>query len=112
MTGLYLSLELHRSYADCSQGLRATPLCALLLGLGYTVFAVRDINSHREMPGQPVELVPLDTVYLEGPPHGFNMLAVHDADRVSGPAFRIVEGVSPKLLPHRDRHLHHPVGGF
>mgnify|MGYP003600834230 CR=1 FL=1 len=68
--------------------------------------------AHREMPGQPVEQVPIDSVYLDGPPHGFNMLAVPDAARVQGSAFRIVEGVSPKLLPHKDPHLHHPVGGF
>ena len=108
----HVVFELHRTYVDWSQGLRATPLCRLLLDLGYTVYAVRDINSHREMPNQPVELVPLDSVYLEGPPHGFNMLAVPDAARVQGSAFRIVEGVSPKLLPHKDPHLHHPVGGF
>ena len=104
--------ELHRTYVDWSNGLRSTPLCRLFLDLGYTVFAVRDINSHREMPEQPIELVPLDSVYLDGPPHGFNMLAVPDAARVQGTAFRIVEGVSPKLLPHKDPHLHHPVGGF
>ncbi|MDH4462611.1 MAG: FkbM family methyltransferase [Acidovorax sp.] len=104
--------ELHRTYVDWTHGLRNTPLCSLLLDLGYTVHAVRDINSHREMPGQPIELVPLDAVYLEGPPHGFNMLAVPDAARVQGSAFRMVEGVSPKLLPHKTPHLHHPVGGF
>ncbi|WP_240919227.1 FkbM family methyltransferase [Acidovorax sp. HDW3] len=108
----HVVFELHRHYVDWSHGLRATPLCQLLLNLGYTIFAVRDINSHREMPGQPVELVPLDTVYLEGPPHGFNMLAVADPARVQGGAFRIVEGVSPKLLPHKAAQLHHPVGGF
>lgn len=104
--------ELHRSYVDWSDGLRATPVCRLLLDLGYTLFAVRDINSHREMPGQPVELIPLDSVFLEGPPHGFNMLALRDPGRIHGPAWRIVEGVSPKLLPHRSPRLHHPVGGF
>ncbi len=108
----HVVFELHRHYVDWSHGLRATPLCQLLLNLGYTIFAVRDINSHREMPGQPVELVPLDTVYLEGPPHGFNMLAVADPARVQSSAFRIVEGVSPKLLPHKAAQLHHPVGGF
>ena len=40
------------------------------------------------------------------------MLAVPDAARVQSSAFRIVEGVSPKLLPHKAPHLHHPVGGF
>ena len=108
----FVIFELHRTYVDWSNGLGATPLCHLFLDLGYTVFAVRDINSHREMPGQPIELVPLESVYLDGPPHGFNMLAVPDAARVQGSAFRIVDGVSPKLLPHKAAHLHHPLGGF
>ena len=42
----------------------------------------------------------------------FNGYDATDAARVQGSAFRIVEGVSPKLLPHKDPHLHHPVGGF
>lgn len=108
----HVVFELHRSYVDWSQGLRNTPICQLLLSLGYEIFAVRDINSHREMPNKPIELVSLDTVYLEGPPHGFNMLAVADASIVSSPAFLRVDGVSPKLLPHKDPQLHHPVGGF
>lgn len=103
--------ELHRTYVDWSHGLRATPCAACCWTWVTPCTPVRDINSHREMPNQPVELVPLDSVYLDGPPHGFNMLAVPDAARVQGSAFRIVEGVSPKLL-HKDPHLHHPVGGF
>lgn len=108
----WVVFELHRTYVDWSQGLRATPLCQLFLERGYEVFAVRDLNSHREMPGKPVELVPIDTVYLEGPPHGFNMLAVPHKGFVDTPAFSVVNAVSPKLLPHKDARLHHPVGGF
>lgn len=104
--------EVHRRYVDWSQGLRATPICQLFLSMGYEIFAVRDTNSHREMPDQPVELVPLDTVYLDGPPHGFNMLALPDASVLKAPDFRLVKNVSPKLLAHKDAHLHHPVGGF
>ena len=108
----WVVFELHRTYVDWSQGLRATPLCQLFLERGYEVFAVRDLNSHREMPGKPVELVPIDTVYLDGPPHGFNMLAVPHKGLVDTPAFSVVDAVSPKLLPHKDARLHHPVGGF
>ena len=63
------------------------------------------------MPGQPIELVPLDSVYLEGPPHGFNMVAVKDTTVFDGPGYSIVKGVSPKYLRHKDPKLHHPVGG-
>lgn len=108
----HVVFEVHRHYVDWSEGLARTPLCRYLAGLGYALYAVRDFNTHFEMGGRPIELVPVDSVYLEGPPHGFNMLAVRDPARVSGPAFRIVEHVSPKLLAHKDPALHHPVGGL
>lgn len=108
----HIVFEVHRHYVDWSRGLAQTEICRYLAELGYTLYAVRDFNSHREMAGQPVELVPVDKVYLEGPPHGFNMLAVQDPAQVAGSGFRLVENVSPKLLAHKDPALHHPVGGL
>jgi FkbM family methyltransferase len=108
----HVVFEVHRHYVDWSRGLAQTDICRLLTGLGYTLYAVRDFNSHREMGERPVELVPVDKVHLDGPPHGFNMLAVQDPQRVAGAGFRIVENVSPKLLAHKDPALHHPVGGL
>ena len=108
----HVVFEVHRHYVDWSRGLAQTDICRLLGDLGYTIFAVRDFNSHREMGQRPIELVPLDKVYLDGPPHGFNMLAVQDPQRVAGAGFRIVENVSPKLLAHKDPALHHPLGGL
>ena len=104
--------EVHRDYVDWSPGLENTPICALLRDAGYTVFAVRDFNTHRELPGKPVELIPADKVYLEGPPHGFNMVAVRDASVFSGPEFKFVENVSPKLLLYKSPSLHHPTDGL
>lgn len=108
----HVVFEVHRHYVDWSRGLAQTDLCRYLADLGYTLFAVRDFNSHREMGDRPVELVPVDKVVLDGPPHGFNMLAVQDVRRIAGPAFRVVENVSPKLLVHRDPALHHPIDGL
>jgi hypothetical protein len=54
----------------------------------------------------------VDRVYLEGPPHGFNMLATKDRDLVGRLGLRIVENVSPKLLLDKDPALHHPLGGL
>ena len=108
----HIVFEVHRHYVDWSGGLAQTDICRYLTEFGYTLYAVRDFNSHREMGERPVELVPLDKVYLDGPPHGFNMLAVQDRQRVAGPGFRIVENVSPKLLAHKDPALHHPLGGL
>lgn len=104
--------EVHRDYVDWTPGLENTPICSLLRAAGYTVFAVRDFNTHRELRGKPVEIIPVDKVYLEGPAHGFNMVAVHDSSVLSGPGFKIVENVSPKLLLHKSPGLHHPTDGL
>lgn len=104
--------EIHRHYVDWSNGLENTEIVRFLENLGYTVYAVRDFNSHHDMGNKPVELIPAGKVYLEGPPHGFNMLALHDPLRLQSPFYRIVEGVSPKLLAHKDPALHHPFDGL
>lgn len=104
--------EVHRHYVDWSRGLENTEIVKLLTGFGYMVFAVRDFNSNYDLSHQPVELIPADSVYLEGPPHGFNMVAVKNASVFDSPRYRICRGVSPKLLRHKDPALHHPIGGL
>lgn len=101
--------EVHRHYVDWSNGLQNAPIARFLAELGYTLFAVRDFNSNVDMRGRPVELIPVDKVYLEGPPHGFNMLAVKDPQALDGLDVAYCEGVSPKLLWHKDPALHHPL---
>lgn len=101
--------EVHRSYTDWTNGLANTPIVKLLARHGYQVFAMRDYNSNVPMAGKPVELVDMDSVWLEGPPHGFNMLAVKSVAELDPAVFRIVHGVSPKLLKHRDPKLHAPL---
>lgn len=104
--------EVHRHYVDWSGGLHRTELCRYLQDLGYALYALRDFNSHREMGQRPIELVPADKVYLDGPPHGFNMLALREPERLHAADVRIVEHVSPKLLAHKDPALHHPLDGL
>ena len=104
--------EVHRHYVDWSNGLENTEIVKLLTGHGYTVFALRDFNSNYDLAGRPIELIPAESVYLEGPPHGFNMVAVKDPAVFEGPAYAIVRDVSPKLLRHKDPKLHHPLGGL
>ena len=101
--------EVHRHYVDWSLGLENTEIVKLMTGHGYQVYGVRDFNSNVPMGHSRIELVPIESLYLEGPPHGFNMLAVKDPAIVKNPLFRICEGVSPKLLWHRDPALHHPM---
>lgn len=104
--------EVHRDYVDWSQGLLATPICRLLTDMGYHIFAVRDINGNQAMEPLPIELIPADRVWLAGPPHGFNMVAVADDMQLAGAGFRVVVDVSPKLLRHKDPALHHPLDGW
>ena len=104
--------EVHRHYVDWSNGLLATEIARLLTGHGYHLFALRDFNSNYDLAGRPIELIPADAVYLKGPPHGFNMVAVKDPSVFEGPAYAIVRDVSPKLLRHKDPKLHHPLGGL
>lgn len=111
-SGPDIVFEVHRAYVDWSEGLMKTELCEYLSRLGYHIFAIRDFNGHREMGNSPIELIPANKVYLSGPPHGFNMLAIRDTARLKSPDFLIVENVSPKLLAHKDPQLHHPVAGL
>jgi FkbM family methyltransferase len=101
--------EVHASYVDWSNGLHNSDICKLMSAHGYTTYALRDYNSNTRMAGFPVELVALDGLYLEGPPHGFNCVAAKDVSvfRNLGYAFR--KGISPKLIKHGDPTYHAPI---
>src|SRR4051812_1793978 len=90
--------EVHRHYVDWSNGLAETDIGRLLTGHGYQLFALRDFNSNYDLSGRPIELIPAEAIYLEGPPHGFNVVAVKDAKVFETDAYRIVRDVSPKYL--------------
>ncbi len=102
--------EIHRHYVDWTEGLENTEIFRLMLEYGYKLFAVRDFNSNVNMHGKPIELIPPSDVYLDGPPHGFNILAIKDLSIIDDQeSFKIVRNVSPKLLWHKDPSLHHPL---
>ncbi len=111
-TAPQIVFEIHRHFVDWSDGLENTSVVKLLTSRDYTVFAIRDFHSNYPMADRPIEIIPVDRVYLEGPPHGFNMLATKDKDLVRRLGLRIVENVSPKLLLDKDPALHHPLGGL
>jgi FkbM family methyltransferase len=104
--------EVHRSYVDWSGGLERTDIVRFMADRGYSLFAIRDFHSNRPMAGSPIELIPIADVYLEGPPHGFNVLALKRLSILDRDGFRICRGVSPKLLLHGDPALHHPLDGL
>ena len=105
----HVIFEIHRSYVDWSDGLLRTPILEMLTDLGYFAYAIRDFHSNYPMGDSPVELIRPETTWLEGPPHGFNMVAVKTPDLLEqDERIRILDGVSPKLLLHKDPALHHP----
>ncbi len=101
--------EVNRRYVDWTPGLERTEIVALLTESGYRSFGVRDYQDNVPLPGVAVELVPVESAYLAGPPHGFNVLAIKGEELLSDPAVRVVSEVSPKYLHHRDPALHAPL---
>jgi hypothetical protein len=101
--------EIHRNYVDWSTGLANTPLCTLLIKHGYEIFAIRDYQGNEVVEPRHVELVDINSAVISGPAHGFNLLAVKTRTRLSPDTFRIVHGLSPKLLKHRDPKIHAPL---
>ena len=101
--------EVHRHYVDWSAGLVNTNLIKYLTQHGYHTYAIRDYNSNVCMSGKPVEIIPAADVYLEGPPHGFNMVASKKATTFADPLFKVCHQLSPKLLRHKKIALHQPT---
>ncbi len=101
--------EVHRHYVDWSAGLTNTELIKYLNQHDYQVYAIRDYNSNVNMPGKSVEIIPAEEVYLEGPPHGFNMVASKKPMLFTDPLFKVCTELSPKLLRHKNVPLHQPM---
>ena len=101
--------EIHRNFVDWSLGLEQTSIVSLLSLQGYKVFAIRDFQSNYAMTNEPIEIIPVDRVYLDGPPHGFNALAIKDLSLVKRLELSVVNDVSPKLLFDKDPALHRPL---
>ncbi|MHA8072223.1 FkbM family methyltransferase [Aquirufa ecclesiirivi] len=104
--------EIHSSYVDWSKGLINTPIVQLLLSHGYHVFSFRDFQGNYDMQGKKIELIKPEETVIDGPPHGFNMVAVKDLDLLKGDLFKMVKNVSPKYIIHKEPSIHHHTDGF
>ncbi len=105
--------EIHSKYTDWSNGIENSSLVQLLLSYGYTVFGIRDAQSNWELGLKKPELLSLKNIYLEGPPHGFNLIASKDKEFFSSTRFTFVDRLaSPKYLRHRDPELHMPINAI
>ena len=104
--------EIHSSYVDWSNGLINTPIVQLLIAHGYQVFSFRDFQGNYDMNGKKIELIKPEETVIDGPPHGFNMVAVKDPSILEGDLFKMVKNVSPKYIIHKDPSIHHHTDGF
>lgn len=102
-------VEVHKSYVNWDNGLLKTEIVKFLLRHGYDVYALRDCQSNWELSLKTPEIIPLDKVYLDGPPHGFNLIASKVNNFFDDLGFKRVSNVSPKYLRHRDPSLHLPL---
>ena len=100
--------EVNNAYVDWSDGLHETVTVKFLADLGYSSYGIRDYQSNVDLRGYPVELVPVESAYIGGPRHGFNVLAVKNGSIVDTPEIKIAPGLSPKLLHHRNPEMHAP----
>jgi FkbM family methyltransferase len=105
----HLIFEVHRNHVDWSRGLAGTSIIDYVMSHGYVCYAIRDYHSNVSMACRPIEVIPIDRVYLDGPPHGFNVLATKDAQLLARMGLRIVEWLSPKLILDRESPLHQPL---
>ena len=103
--------EVNSRFVDWSCGLANIEIVRYLESFGYSVFALRDGQSNRAHQLDRPELVPLGSAIVDGPPHGFNLIASKQTNFFSGSRFRFVDHVSPKYLRHRDLRLHAPLDG-
>jgi len=97
---------------DWSEGLLETPIAKLLTSFGYYLYAIRDFQGNYDMKGKSIELIAPEQTVLEGPPHGFNMLAIKDISLLDNPVFSFCSNVSPKYILHKDPLIHYHRDGF
>lgn len=101
--------EIHRNYVDWDSGLQNTPIIKFLLENDYEIFALRDHQGNWELDLEYMEIIPIDRIFLDGPPHGFNIIASKDPQFFDTEKFRRTVDVSPKYLRHRDSELYRPL---
>jgi FkbM family methyltransferase len=103
----FLIVEIHSLYDDFKNGLHMTETCRILREFGYKILCLRDYNTHYPVPiDTKYEFIPIDKCFLDGPPHGFNLIAFKNDLPLSRDRYIIVENVSPKLIPNK---FHNPL---
>lgn len=93
--------ENHSLHNNWSNGLENSDSVRFMRELGYQVFSIRDFHNNIDTTNMKVELIPVDRTFIQGPPHGFNLLAITNDAQINNDLFQTVFDYSPKLLLHK-----------
>jgi FkbM family methyltransferase len=104
--------EMHNAYVSWENGLDNTEIVKYLKSFGYKIYSIRDFQGNYDMKGKAIELIKIEDTVIDGPPHGFNMLAIKDESLINNDQFKMCENVSPKYILHKSPSLHHHTDGF
>ena len=101
--------EIHSKYVNWRKGLKNTPIIKLLLKYGFNIYSVRDYHSNIKLRNK-VELLGLNNTCLDGPSHGFNLIATKDKKTLSNKNIFITNrNYSPKYLFHKTSNKYHYI---
>lgn len=101
--------EIHSKYVNWKKGLKNTSIIKILLSNNYSVFAIRDCHSNKNLRNK-IELLDIDNLYLEGPHHGFNLIATKNKSLLKNKnIFFSKKNFSPKYLFHKSSKKFHYI---
>ena len=101
--------EIHSKYVNWDRGLKNTPIIKLLMKYNYKIFCIRDCHSNIKLK-KNIELLGLKNTYLEGPKHGFNLIATKDKNLFSNKYIDITnKKLSPKYLFYKSSNKFHYI---
>jgi FkbM family methyltransferase len=101
--------EIHSKYVSWRNGLEKTPIIKLLLNNNFNIYAIRDCHSNKNLRNK-IELLDIKNTYLNGPKHGFNMIATKDKNLLINKNILLSKkNYSPKYLFHKSSNKFHYI---
>ena len=101
--------ELHSKYVNWKRGLKNTTIIKLLLKNNYNIYAIRDYHTNINLRNK-IELLDINNLYLEGPHHGFNLIATKNKNLINHKSILFSKkNYSPKYLFHKSSKKFHYI---
>lgn len=101
--------EIHSNYVSWKKGLVNTPIIRLLKKNNFKIYSIRDYHSNIKLRNK-IELLNLNNTYLEGPNHGFNLIATKEKNLIlKKNIFLSNKNYSPKYLFYKSSKKFHYI---